>query len=410
MRALKRLVRSIVMLPATGALYAAIAKLLGVRRPSIKKQWSRPQSILFSFPYHSVGDVVLVLPLLQRVHELWPTAEIDFVVGTTMAPIVQSIPWLRDVFVIKNRTAYSGAVNDLISVYSELKQFRRQRGSQIYDLAIAPRWEGADSFHAINLAYLSGAPIRCGYDASQSGGSGAAAQLLTHIASGGFTEHESTRSLRLLDRCGLSSEIEGRIGEQVTKAITVLTEIASSHRVDRTLLPSHAYVVMAPGATSPMRMWPLERFATLAQKLRESHGFEIVVVGSPSEAQLTQTLCEMIGGGTINLVAKTSIPDLLSVCAGAHAVFCNDSGTSHIAGAAAAPTFVISPHPLDGPSEHVNSPARFRPCGPCAYVLQPSTSTWPCRHQCVQTKAHCISQLTAEDVFAAFNAATIIKS
>jgi len=62
--------------------------------PAASRNSDRIDSILFSLPYHSVGDTILALPLLDLIHETYPHAAIDFLVGAGMASLLCEIPYV----------------------------------------------------------------------------------------------------------------------------------------------------------------------------------------------------------------------------------------------------------------------------------------------------------------------------
>ena len=122
------------------------------------------------------------------------------------------------------------------------------------------------------------------------------------------------------------------------------------------------------GGYSSARRWPAERFAMVAQGLRESHAAEIVLVGTNDDAPgISDPQAE-------NLLGRTTLPQLAEVIANTDLFIGADSGVMHIAAATGTP--VIS---IFGPS---NADA-WRPwtigtqsvvlrsgveCSPCSYV------------------------------------------
>jgi len=350
-----------------------------------------PQRIFVAYPYFSIGDPVLAIPLLERIHRLWPEAEIDVAMGEPMAEIIASLPFIHRV----DRMVRPSASRPLLQHYAEaaaiLRQFRQSpaAGAQ-YDLAIAPRWSGQDGFLSVFQAYLTGAPVRCGYSYKSYADGPDVDRLLTHAAIGGVGEHESLRYTRLLARCGL--EPAGAAEYDPADGIPVLKSIAEERvragvafRIDA---PS-GYVVLSPGATNGRRMWPLERFAEVARWAQEQ-GWVVVAVGSSQDAELCDELRGDALPGVQSLAGKTSAIEMLDVIAAAKLFVGNDSGPAHLAGAVGVPTVVMSPFPISFHGEHVNAPSRFRPVGRRVQVLQPAGSTAPCVDACGMSVAHCI--------------------
>lgn len=64
------------------------------------------------------------------------------------------------------------------------------------------------------------------------------------------------------------------------------------------------YAVLNPGANNPAKRWPAERFAAAGMRLIKSHGFKVLVNGSPAEADL----CDAVVRGTESHVQSHSVP------------------------------------------------------------------------------------------------------
>ncbi len=126
------------------------------------------------------------------------------------------------------------------------------------------------------------------------------------------------------------------------------------------------------GGYSRARRWPVERFAAVAIGLRDQYDAEIVLVGG--DADDGHQLEALLHPRPINLVGKTSLPQLADVIARAELFIGADSGVMHIAAATGTPVLSIF-----GPS----NPAAWRPwaigsratvlssgveCSPCSYV------------------------------------------
>lgn len=120
-------------------------------------------------------------------------------------------------------------------------------------------------------------------------------------------------------------------------------------------------IVVAPGASLPLREWPY--FLELLVALRTRYpGYSICVVGSGGEEKWHSFLRRLADPGVTDLVGRTSIDELVRLCARAAVVVANDSGAAHLAATmAGAPTVV-----LFGPGD----PAYVAPRGPRVAVAR----------------------------------------
>lgn len=114
-------------------------------------------------------------------------------------------------------------------------------------------------------------------------------------------------------------------------------------------------IVLAPGASIPLRVWPY--FRELLPALREKFPqFRLALVGGKTEREWHETLRAMPQHGVEDWVEKTDLAALTALCARARLVIANDSGVAHLAATLArAPTLV-----LYGPGD----PNYIRPLGP----------------------------------------------
>jgi ADP-heptose:LPS heptosyltransferase len=101
-------------------------------------------------------------------------------------------------------------------------------------------------------------------------------------------------------------------------------------------------VVVHPGAASPARRWPAERFARVAAWADE-HGWPVAVTGHGEEEEpLAERVRALAGVGPDAVWAgRTGLADLVDLVAGARLVVCGDTGVAHLASALRRPSVVL---------------------------------------------------------------------
>jgi ADP-heptose:LPS heptosyltransferase len=120
-------------------------------------------------------------------------------------------------------------------------------------------------------------------------------------------------------------------------------------------------VVVHPGAASPARQWPAERFARVVRVLAEC-GQRVVLTGSAQERARCEEVVRLARlrdeRGTAQVVAgSTDLIGLAATVAAARALVCGDTGVAHLASAFGTPSVVLfgpTPPawwgpPVDGP-------------------------------------------------------------
>lgn len=91
------------------------------------------------------------------------------------------------------------------------------------------------------------------------------------------------------------------------------------------------YFIVFPGASSSKRMWPVDRFAKLANAIHSATGLSVVVCGGKSELDLGFSFVDLATNNVNNLVGKTSLLELIEIIRGARILISNDTGAVHIA-------------------------------------------------------------------------------
>ena len=118
---------------------------------------------------------------------------------------------------------------------------------------------------------------------------------------------------------------------------------------------------MFPGAGHVGRLWPLEKFAELADHLVRNDRVRIVVFAGPEEREMVPRMRPLFPAGTI-FFDRLTIPQLVSAQARLTLFVSNDTGPAHTAAAVGTPVVVI----LDRPDLHSFTPVgeQHRPiCG-----------------------------------------------
>ena len=99
--------------------------------------------------------------------------------------------------------------------------------------------------------------------------------------------------------------------------------------------------VVHPGAASPARRWPPERWATVARAERR-RGRRVVVTGGAEERALARDVARLAGlAPEAVLAGRTDLLGLARTVAVARVVLCGDTGVAHLATALGTPSVVL---------------------------------------------------------------------
>ncbi|MEV5508049.1 glycosyltransferase family 9 protein [Streptomyces orinoci] len=133
-------------------------------------------------------------------------------------------------------------------------------------------------------------------------------------------EHERQRWCRLLGHYGIAADP----GDFVLRRPAALS-------------PAPGATVLHPGAGSPARRWPADRFAALARLLL-ARGHRVVVTGGPGEEALVRRVAVP---GTRALSGGLPFGALSALVAEARAVISGDTGPAHLAVAFGTPSVTL---------------------------------------------------------------------
>ncbi len=137
--------------------------------------------------------------------------------------------------------------------------------------------------------------------------------------------------------------------------------------------PAWSYAVLHVGASSPLKLWPKERWRAVADALVE-RGLTIVWSGGPGEEDILKAIGPRTGEW--DLVGKLELPSLWALLDAAALLICPDTGIAHLARVVGVPTVA-----LFGPgSAVIHGPGQFWKDAPFWPITDPA---YPCRDQTV---------------------------
>jgi heptosyltransferase-2 len=147
---------------------------------------------------------------------------------------------------------------------------------------------------------------------------------------------------------------------------------------------TRASVLIHSGAGQPVRVWPLERYQSIASRLR-AEGHRVRVACDPDQRDW------WLQHGEGEVQTPRSVTELLLLIDDAIAFLGNDSGPSHLAAICGVPTFT-----LFGPQ----LPEWFAPIHPQAEAMEGKACPYkPCSDYCRFPAPHCIQGLSEDEVW-----------
>lgn len=248
-----------------------------------------------------IGDIVLSTPLIKKLRDVYPKAEITYLTTPIGASILRNNPHLNHIIEYDKRGEHKG-LKGLWSIAKKLKM-------EAFNMVITPHRYMRSSF----LTWLTGAPVRRGYS------NAAGAFFFTEKYPYDKSKHEVEKLLSFVPK-----------DENKRYEIELFpTEIESS-KVNKYLeRAKEKLVVVAPGSKWFTKKWPLEYFNKVIKELNERGDCSVIIVGGRDELLLNV----FKGENCIDLRGRTTLLELAEVISRAKVVVTNDSSPIHIASA-----------------------------------------------------------------------------
>jgi len=333
-----------------------------------------------------IGDFILCTPFLRELRRNFPDSKITLIVKKEVFNLAEHCPYVN--IVIPLDLKMNKVFRVVVQYNRVLKICKKYLWKENYDLAIIPRWDGDANYHAFT-AYFSRAKNVIGYNLNNG-----TEKLLNLPVPKNVVEHEVINNLYLINHLGgniNNDKLEFWLSDEDRKyADNFIRQ-----------LNTNLFITIAPGAAIEKRIWPKENYKGVISKFINEidSNTKFILLGSQNEIHIGEYIIEGLENSVINLIGKTTLRQVAALIVRSKLFIGNDSGLMHIAAAIDIPVIEISSFPLDGSNYGVNSPFRFGPWTDRKKILQPSMALKPCKDKCIMDTAHCITQITVNEVF-----------
>ncbi len=149
------------------------------------------------------------------------------------------------------------------------------------------------------------------------------------------------------------------------------------------------YLIISAGAASEDKRWTEEGFAQLADYFIDNYGLKIIFVGDENDRKITQNIFKVMHNEALNLCGRTTLVQLAEIIQRSFFVVANDSSVMHMASYLDVPTLAIF-----GPS----NPKLYGPWGKQSAYVKNCDSCLKCKDKNTMSKHSCLLSLASEDV------------
>jgi 3-deoxy-D-manno-octulosonic-acid transferase/heptosyltransferase-1 len=149
-------------------------------------------------------------------------------------------------------------------------------------------------------------------------------------------------------------------------------------------------IAINPMAKWETKLWELDRFASLADKINEHCTAQIVFTGNEGDKGAIETILSAMKSSALNMAGKTTLKQLAYLYQRCAVVVSTDTGPMHIAASMDSPVVIA----LFGPT----SPLRTGPYGAKHRVIGAGMACSPCFKKKCDDKS-CMREITVDQVF-----------
>jgi ADP-heptose:LPS heptosyltransferase len=345
-----------------------IRSLLATTPPDDASPPPAPRRVL-CMKFYGLGNMIMLLPVLEALRRRHPGVEIDFMTMTTNTALLERSGCVTRTIGVD----VSGTLAFLRSFWAGMQVVRARRYDTVVDF---------EQFVKISciIGFLTGARERIGFntDGQRRG------FMYTRRVVYTDSDHMSAifaRLLRPLDVVGALPMTTLEIGAADTaRADAFLAEhgVAGGHFP---LVAMHLGIGMNFYRV-PLKRWDPQNFAAVGDALAERWNARIVLTGSGAEERrLNATACAAMRHPALDGCDRFDVMELAAFLARCHLVIANDTSVMHLAALVGTPVVAIF-----GPT----APLHYGPRGERHLVFYGDLYCSPCRPPSNRTVSRCL--------------------
>ena len=342
--------------------------------------WSQLQKSPSTICIHRVGqigDMVCAIPALYMLHKKWPQCRLVLLTSagkgrsSPMVDLIRGLSWINHIEIYETLSIKNP--NEIIALISRLRDYK-------IDLWIALPQDLTNFLVELrNMLFAKLARSRHGF--------GFRVNTIKYFRRHQLKHFKFKREVDVLIEMLAPLEIK-KEGQEYGIELGPMVENVSLKPLWKKL---KKVMVIAPGANRSTNRWPMDRFASIANKWAEDGG-AILIIGGPQDSHLGEEIRKVINAELcINLCGKVSILESVGILRDATLLVTNDSGPMHLASMVKTPLVAIF--------SARDFPIKWTPSHDGSKFLRVETLCSPCfRENCNQNNL-CLTEIGVEDVW-----------
>ena len=266
------------------------------------------------------GDVVFSSPVVRALRRTFPEARISWLGEAHTKDLIECHPELHRVFSWeRERWKKLLKRGRLVSLAREVIRFIGALRAERFDLSID--MQGLLRSGLVTL--LSGAPTRIVLRPTEGSHLLATHVLDRHKTKGNHREISSEYRY-------LAEALDLNTDDFRMEVHLHPDDTAFAREVIHDYALNQGYAVVIPFTTRPQKHWIENRWAALADRLKEELDLSTVILGGPGDAEANRRIRSASSTSLVSLVGKTSLRQAAAVIQKARLVVGVDTGLTHI--------------------------------------------------------------------------------
>ncbi|HIA32182.1 MAG TPA: lipopolysaccharide heptosyltransferase I [Nitrospinaceae bacterium] len=329
----------------------------------------------------SIGDIVHALPFLRTLRTNHPNAYIAWIIEESFQDLIKCNPDLDEVIPVRTKFWRK---NLNTKSWNEICQTRKLLKEHRFDWTFDLQGLIKTGF----IARMTGAPNRAGFHRDN------CREKINAWFNNKPSQYLSAGE-HIVDRCLSQLSVLGDFQSQVEFSIPIRAEdehISEAFMKKNNKLGEKPIAGINPGAGFPTKLWSVERYAQLADRLTEELGFSVLLTWGPGEEEMVRNIADSMKQQSW-IAPATTIAESIGLYKKLSLFVGSDSGPFHICWALGVPTVSVW-----GPTDPNRNGAYSKNHGAVFHKLNCSFC-W--ERQCPLGTTECMDKITVQNVFEA---------
>ncbi len=330
---------------------------------------SKPVNKILIYKLDHLGDLLISTPVIKSIRNKFPNAVIKIVAGEWSINVFKGNPYIDEI--IYYNSQYFSREPYLPHNFGDLKKKIKTWNPDLI-ISLRDDWDTCISnlFTKASVCDIGRTQIIA---------------KLQRKANDKF-DHITLRQSKTVSRIGITNIQSDKYDFFISD-----DEVIESRKIIESNLIKDNFVVVHNGASNLLKEWEVERFAEIAKFIYKNYNYQIVLIGSPNEIEITNKLYDLLKDiDCINLSGRMNFRITAAFLKNARLYIGCDGGIMHLAAALGVKTIgLFGPGSID----------LFKPLTKNSIGISKNYSCSPCYQQtCIRPNDSCMDAIKVIDV------------